>query len=120
MMRPSITIVRRHVEILRLALISYSLDEIEGCLSSLDDAIPALASAARDPQPESRAEIKALRNELDIVARLLENGMKLNEGWARLLGAWVAGYMCTGEAAPLARVLEPPRAGAPGRISLQG
>ena len=135
-MRPSVTIVRRHVETLRLALMSSSLDDIEGCLSSLDDASHGLASAARDlPSPgelqergprgsrlpaESDAEIEALRKELDIVTRLLENGVRLNEGWARLLGAWVAGYMSTGEAAPLTRVIEPLRAGAPGRISLQG
>src|SRR5579871_5670470 len=116
-----ITMVRRHIETLRLALVSSSLEEIEECLPSLDKAVHTLTSAAQDPPAESRVEIEALRAELHVVTSLLQNGTMLYEGWARLLGAWIAGYVRTGEAAPLTRLMEAPVGGvSAGRISVQG
>jgi hypothetical protein len=112
-MPSGITSARRHVEALRTALLSPSPEEIERCLPGLEEAVRCLTGSEKEP-PDAAA-CRALRNELRIVSRLIEHGTAFCQGWAKLLGAATAGYLPTGEAAPIARLVD-----GPGSVSVRG
>lgn len=117
MTRSNIRIARRHIAVLRNALLSPRPDEIERCFSALVEAAGCLRAVEQVLQsqggehPELRSELTALRSELAMVHRLVEHGAAFYQGWARLLGVATAGYMPSGEGAPLT---------AAGTLSMQG
>jgi hypothetical protein len=102
--------VRRNVEALRIALLSPVPRDLEGCFPALEEAVQGLSSLREEfsggtaATPPLRLEIAALANDLWMVSRLIDNGAALNLGWAKLLGGMVAGYLPTGEPAPLTRL----------------
>jgi hypothetical protein len=112
---------RRHVEALRIALLSPSPDEIERCLPSLEEAVRCLAAAERGLRdgsgggPELGPRLESLKSELRIVDRMIGQGAAFYRSWAKLLGAATAGYMPTGEVAPIPRPME-----GTGSVSLRG
>ena len=112
-MPSGITSARRHVEALRAALLSPSPEAIERCLPALEEAVRCLTGAEKELR--DAAACRALRNELRIVNRLIEHGAAFYQGWAKLLGAATAGYMPTGEAAPIARLMD-----GTGSVSVRG
>ena len=99
-----------------MALLSPSPEEIERCLPALEEAVRCLAGAEQELEhPGLGGELNALKNELRIVSRLIEHGAAFYQGWAKLLGAATAGYMPTGEAAPIAGLMN-----GTGNISVRG
>ena len=86
--------IRESLAALRDALLSPSPESIEACLPGLVDAASHIGAA----DPES---LHALKNDLRAVKNLIEHGEKINRGLARLLGAKMAGYTPTGDAAPI-------------------
>lgn len=83
---------RNKVEALRLALVSPTLEDIAGALPGLDEAAGCLATVEREVREggcapyEVRRELKLLKNDLRISARLIENGIAFCQGWAKMLG----------------------------------
>ena len=112
---------RRHVEALRAALLCPGPEEIERCLPGLEEAARSLAAAETElsasgaARPILARELRALSHELKLASRLIEHGAAFHSGWAKLLGAAAAGYMPTGEAAPITGLVQ-----ATGRLSVQG
>jgi hypothetical protein len=84
---------RDRIERLRLALLSPSPEEIGAALPGLEEAALFLQTVEQElrdgvPAPrEVRQELKMLRNDLRISAKLIEHGMAFCHGWARMLGA---------------------------------
>ena len=117
----TISHARRCVEGLRIALLSPSPQEMAACLPALEQAVQDLSSLQQELSAGTggsaglRSEVAALARELRVVTRLADHGAALNLGWARLLGGMVAGYLPTGEPAPLTRALPGAQS-----ISLQG
>ena len=98
---------RKHVEELRIALLTPSADEVIAALPGLDEAVRCLTAASEDRPARADLEkpkLLKLKNELRTVARLIEHGAALNQGWANLLGAAAAGYTPAGQPAPLAQL----------------
>ena len=101
--------VRNRVAALRTALLSPapSPDQIIGCVPELTKAASGLTAIERrspaHPAVSIRdlRELSSLKTELRAAAKLIEHGAAFHRGWARLLGAAVAGYTPSGEAAPL-------------------
>jgi hypothetical protein len=112
---------RQHIEALRTALVSPLLEEIERCLPGLEEAARSLTTAEAElrasgtHRPTIAHELKALSHEVKLASRLIEHGAAFHSGWAKLLGAAAAGYMPTGEAAPITGLVQ-----ATGRISVRG
>jgi hypothetical protein len=110
---------RRHMDALRIALLSPSPEEIVNCLPALEEAVSSLHQLEKElldnNNPQARLEIRvalqALQNDLQIARRLIEHGAALYRGWANLLAAAAGGYVATGAPAPLAAV---------GTVSLEG
>jgi len=101
----TISKIREHVVGLREALLNQGPLAIEHSLPALEAAVGNLQRinvelAAAKPAGFERAELIALRSELWRVARLIEHGAALWEGWARVLGA-ALGYTASGDPAPL-------------------
>ncbi len=131
--------VRASVAALRAALKKHSPDQLLACLPALSEAAERLSavetellrnsrSAQLDRCPGGQADserlitspadlgeitraLKSLKSDLRAAVNLIEHGAAFYRGWARLLGAANAGYMPSGEAAPLA---------APGSVSVAG
>lgn len=107
---------RDKVEALRLALVSPEPQEIAVALPGLEEAALCLAAVEQEirdgqsPTHEVRRELKLLRNDLRISAKLIEHGMAFCQGWAKMLGGG-PGYNQSGQAAPVA---------SGGTLSLQG
>jgi len=113
---------RRHVEELRLGLLSPSPEDVLRCLPGLESAIDCLRSVEEElrqsPNSEGRsslairAELNQFKKDLNMIGRLIAHGAALHEGWARILGAAAGGYLQSGDAAPLS--------GSGGTLFLQG
>lgn len=93
-MRSSLSTAREKVAALRDALLQPSPEAIEACLPGLVEAAALLRGASPESLTEFRAELHSIKD-------LIEHGEKLNQGLARILGARLAGYMPTGDAAPI-------------------
>ena len=96
MMRSNLNTARRNVEQLRNALVSPSPQDIEQCLPGLVEAAACLGIiqqnlGAGEADPELGRELKALKNDLTAVNKLIEHGATFYQGWARLLGSATAG-----------------------------
>lgn len=110
-MRSNINAVRNHVAALRLALLSCSPGEIErslpglveaaGYLSQVEHELRSQPDRGTERHPGLREDILALRHDLGMVGRLLQNGAAFYQGWARVLGAASGGYTPTGAAEPV-------------------
>ena len=105
-MRSNLKSARAHIESLRQALLSPSPEEIERCLPSLVEAAGCLGEVEQQLRTEPAdtgfaAELQQLRNDLKIVAKLIEHGSAFYRGWASLLGAAAAGYTPAGRAAEI-------------------
>jgi hypothetical protein len=107
---------RNRVEALRLALLSSTPEQVDAALPGLNEAALFLASVeqdllAGDGAPDDvRQELKLLKNDLRISARLIAQGLEFCRGWAETLGGGPA-YTRGGHTAP---------APAEGTLSLQG
>jgi hypothetical protein len=107
---------RDKVEALRLALVSPIAEDIALALPGLEEAACCLAAVEqeiREGAPvsyEIRGELKLLKNDLRISARLIEHGIAFCQGWAKMLGTGPA-YTQAGRTAP------PP---SEGTLSLRG
>lgn len=115
-MQPRIQQARARLEALRLALLSPSPEEIGSTLAGLEEAARCLESVEQEVREgtcashEVRRELKFLKNDVRISARLIEHGLAFCNGWARMLGAGPS-YTQAGEAAPVEAV---------GTLSLRG
>jgi hypothetical protein len=104
-MRSRIKEARDRIESLRRALISPEPEAIGAALPELEEAVRCLAAVEQEIREgfpasyEVHRELKLLKNDLRISARLIEHGVNFCRGWARMLGAGPA-YMQTGLAAP--------------------
>jgi len=68
--------------------------------------VPAVSPAAplgseKPAEFVVRSELSGLKREIRVVARLIENGAAFCRDWAARFGAAEAGYVASGEAAPL-------------------
>ena len=96
---------RDKVEALRLALVSPEAEGIAVALPGLEEAALCLAAVeqeireGRGTPHEVRRELKLLKNDLRISARLIEHGVAFCQGWAKMLGTSPA-YNQTGHTAP--------------------
>jgi hypothetical protein len=95
-----ITSARRQVAGLRAALLAPGAEELERCVPGLEQTIDSLRSITSVSQAHV-TELRALKEELRSVAKLVESGAVFHRGWARLLGAATSGYTSQGEAAGL-------------------
>jgi hypothetical protein len=115
-MRSKIKQARDRVEALRLALLSPTPEDIAQALPGLEEAASCLAILEQEVREgacapyEVRRELKLLKNDLRISARLIEQGIAFCQGWAKLLGG-VPAYTQAGHSQP------PPSAGT---LSLRG
>ena len=75
--------------------------EIEGSLSELEALGRSLRLLETPPTPQVTAELAALQADLKRAAQLVQSGLALQLGWARVLGAAIGGYTPKGDAAPL-------------------
>ncbi len=103
-MRLNLSTARQRVADLREALLNPAPERIEACL-------PGLVEAASCIEKGDLNTLFALKNDLKRVKSLLQHGEMMNRGLARLLGAEMAGYTRSGEAAPIS---------AAGTVSLKG
>jgi hypothetical protein len=84
---------RDRIERLRLALLSPSPEEIGAALPGLEEAAQFLQTVEQELRDgvsaphEVRQELKMLRNDLRISAKLIEHGMAFCRGWAQMIGA---------------------------------
>ena len=75
--------------------------EIEGSLSELEALGQSLRLLDTPPTPEVAVQLIALQADLKRAAQLVQSGLALQLGWARVLGAAAGGYTASGDAAPL-------------------
>ena len=105
-MRLRIQQARASIEALRLALVGASPGEIVAALPGLQQAVECLEAVEQEVREgacapyEVRRELKLLKDDLRLNARLIEGGAAFCQGWARLLGAGPA-YTPAGRAAPV-------------------
>lgn len=120
MTRSKIKQARDRIETLRVALLSPGPEEISAALPGLEEAALCLQSVEREVREgsgrshEVRRELKLLKNDLRIVARLIEHGVAFCQGWAKMLGGCPA-YTQGGESAPPEQLV-----GSRGTVSLRG
>lgn len=106
-MRSRIKQTRKRIEALRRALLSPAAGDVASALAGLDDAVRSLQDVEREmlagagPSDDIRRELKLVKNDLRISARLIAHGMAFCEGWARLVGAGPS-YNSAGQTAPVA------------------
>jgi hypothetical protein len=92
-MRSKIKQARNRIGALRLALVSPAPEQISAALPGLQEAVLCLKRVEaefRDGAPapyELRRELKLLKNDIRISARLVEEGVAFCREWANLLGA---------------------------------
>jgi len=104
-MRSKIKEARAGVEALRLALLSPLPEDIGAALPRLEAAACCLGiveqelRASSGAADEVRRELKLLKNDLRISARLIEQGMTFCRAWAKLLGTGPA-YTQSGRQEP--------------------
>ena len=75
-------------------------EELYTSLQELESLARGVA-AIHSPTPELAEELRALRADLRRAAGLVQSGLELQAGWARILGAASSGYTAEGQAAPL-------------------
>lgn len=98
---------RDRIERLRLALLSPEPEEICAALPGLEEAAVCLEEVEQelrggaDVPAAVHRELKMLKSDLRISARLVEQGMAFCQAWARMLGSGPA-YTQTGQPTPLA------------------
>jgi hypothetical protein len=85
--------------------------QLDESLAELEGVAQALRRLETSPSLEQGPSLRALHSELVRAGALVESGLALQAGWARVLGAAVGGYTAAGDAAPL----ETPK-----QVSLQG
>jgi hypothetical protein len=118
-MRLRVEQARDRVELLRLALLRAIPEEMDAALPGLEEAIQCLQEvewelrAGTHAAYEVRRELKLLKNDLRLIARLIEHGAAFCRGWASMLGAGPS-YTQDGHAVPEAI------AAPGGALSLQG
>jgi hypothetical protein len=106
MTRLKVKAARERVEALRLALLSPTPEEIAAALPGLDEAARCLETIEQEVRAgacapyEVRRELKLLKNDLRISARLIEHGIAFCQGCAKMLGGGPA-YTQAGGSAPL-------------------
>lgn len=104
-MRLRIKQSRERIEALRLALLGSEPEEIGAALPGLEEAARCLEAVEQELRQgacapyEVRRELKLLKNDLRINARLIEHGVEFCRGWAKLLGASPS-YTQAGHPAP--------------------
>ena len=92
---------------LRSALLSPTPDAIVECLPGLAEAAQCLGAVEQELRmqgarhPELGRELRALKDDLGLLHRLLEHGAAFYHGLANLMGSATAGYTPSGKAAPL-------------------
>ena len=92
-MRLRIKQARERIEALRLALTGSSPGEIAAALPGLEEAVRCLETVERDLRDgvcapyEVRRELKQLKDDLRLNARLMEQGEAFCRGWSKLLGS---------------------------------
>lgn len=102
--------VRAAVTALKIAVLAGSAEQISQCLPAVTQAAQWLATLRpanrsaddRNASRELRHQCEQLRSDLATVGRLIEQGARYQRWWAGLLGASIAGYGRSGQAAPLA------------------
>jgi hypothetical protein len=103
-MRTRVKQARDKVEALRLALLSPVPEDLGAALPGLEEAARCLGAIEQELQEgvcaryELHRELKLLKNDLRISARLIEQGMTFCQGWAKMLGAGPA-YTQAGQVA---------------------
>jgi hypothetical protein len=92
-MRERIKQARDRIEVVRLALTGSSPGEIVATLPALEEAVRCLETVERDLRDgacapyEVRRELKLLKDDLRLNARLMEQGVAFCRGWSRMLGS---------------------------------
>ena len=94
---------------MREALLSSENSRVEQALMRLEQAAAVYGETfqglggERSPQDRARLrhELRKLRKDLAVVARLAESGASVYQGLLRLLGAAAGGYTPQGDGAPL-------------------
>jgi hypothetical protein len=92
-MRLRVKQARDRVESLRLALLRAIPEEMDAALPGLEEAIECLHAVERELREgacapyEIRRELTLLKNDLSLMARLIEHGVAFCRGWASMLGA---------------------------------
>lgn len=103
---------RERIEVLRLALLGSSPEEILAALPGLEEAVRCLDTVEHELRQggcapyEVRRALKLFKNEVRVNTRLIAHGIEFCRGWAKLLGAGPT-YTQAGHAAaaePLATV----------------
>jgi hypothetical protein len=107
---------RARIARMRAALLAPTPEAIEQCLPALAEAADLLGRVQQDlaaggGRDNLIMDLQALKRELAGVRQLIAHGAGFYRGWAQLLGAATAGYMPSGEAAPVAPS---------GKISIRG
>jgi hypothetical protein len=97
---------RIRVARMRAALLAPTPEAIEQCLPGLAEAADLLGRVQQDlaaggERHNILMDVYALNRELGAVHQLIARGAGFYSGWAKLLGAATAGYMPSGEAAPV-------------------
>jgi hypothetical protein len=106
-MHSKLKLARDRIEALRQALVSPVPEDMGAALPGLEEAARFLAGIERELREGACAprgvhrELKLLKNDLRISARLIEHGMAFCQGWAKMLGAGPA-YTRAGHTAPMA------------------
>lgn len=119
-MRLRVKQARRRIEALRLALLSPGPEAIAAALPGIEEAALCLHAVEQEIRQgtgapyEVRRDLQLLKNDLRIIARLIDHGVAFCQGWAKMLGAGPA-YTQSGQAVPSAQL-----AGAGGTLSLRG
>jgi hypothetical protein len=99
-----------------LPLLAPTPEAIERCLPGLAEAADLLGRVQQDLAAGGERygilmDLHAIKRELGSIHQLIARGAGFYRGWATLLGAATAGYMPSGEAAPVAPS---------GKISIRG
>lgn len=116
-MRLKVREARGRLEALRLALLSPGPAEIAAALPGLEEAAFCLQAVEREilegagAPYELRRDLQLLKNDLRVVARLIDHGVAFCQGWAKMLGAGPA-YTQGGQAVQFS--------GPGGTLSLRG
>jgi hypothetical protein len=119
-MLSNIELARAKINALRLALTGAGPEEMAAALTAGEDAARYLEMAEQDLRDgvgvpdRTRRELKLLKSDLRISARLTEHGLAFCRGWANLIGAG-SSYTPAGKTAPNERF-----AGSGGTLSLRG
>jgi hypothetical protein len=112
--RSNIQRVRQRLEALRLALLGPRPEDIDAALPDLEEAVHLLQTSELGQSHEVRRELTLLKNDLQIVARLVEHGAAFCQSWAKMLAGCPL-YTQAGQSAAVEQL-----AGSPGTISLRG